>query len=186
MFEIRRGNRVSDLALDAVIATRRASALWWPTASGYREIATAALALAGRRATEGPTDLQLAAVAAAASRQGLVRAPIDPAGWLRLAWLARAEGSEAMAARLLAASFETGPYYPELAPARAKITLALWQVLTPHDRMAAGREIERLWQTDPDALLRLTSDRRAAIAVASALRSRDAIFEFFRRRRAGP
>lgn len=141
----------------------------------------AALVLGARSASIDQGASPSVALAEDSARQALGRAPVDPASWARLAWMAHAQGEDATAVRHLAASFATGPYYPELAPQRIEMSLALWRQLTPADRLVAGREIQDLWKRAPDALLRLTTDRRAVIAVVSALRNRDDIAGFVRR-----
>ncbi|GBD40921.1 hypothetical protein HRbin39_00293 [bacterium HR39] len=73
-------------------------------------------------------------------RSGLARDPADPAAWYRLALVETMRGRIEDAADALALSWRTGPWEPELAPARLRLALLHWPHLTEEARRRAGRE----------------------------------------------
>jgi hypothetical protein len=171
VFALRRGAPVSDDALAVLAETREATLRWWPDATAGRELAVAALRLGERARAE------------AASRGALARAPVEPNGWLRLAWLAWTGGAPpGRTAALLRASVATGPYEPALTALRARIALDLWPSLPLDARLALAGQIRHLWRDQPDALVGLATTRLAAIRIAEALGDREAIAAFVARR----
>jgi hypothetical protein len=163
---------VSDRALAVLAETRETTLRVWPDAVAGRELATAAVRLGERER------------ARAATRAHLARAPVDPAGWLRLAWLAWSDGAPtATTLELLQASIATGPYEPDMTPLRVRMALDLWPSLTPAERRALAPQVRHLWRDDPDALVALAGAPVTAIHIAEALNNRDAIAAFVERRR---
>src|SRR4051794_24839324 len=145
LFALRYGGSVSQDALAGLAENRAGTLGWWPTADAWRERAAAAFELAMRRRAEGVPDPVHIAIADEAGRQALARAPIDPQGWLRLAWLAWLDRDDAeQAAALLKVSVASGRYAPEIEAERVRLILAIWSKLDGDTRQPFGHQVRRL------------------------------------------
>lgn len=148
------GQLPSPAGLTRILDSRESALAWRDLPGAWVERATVTLALAQMAPPGDEERSVLLAKAASAYEQGLELAPVDPHGWLRLAFVLAEVGDFEAAAGAVDLSLITGPSVPELALPRSAIGLALWPLLEPRTRSRFAPEFARAVERNPDAFIR--------------------------------
>lgn len=194
MAAIQSGTPVSTAELRGLVASRELALEWVDDGKAHADVAAALTSLAAGEAPGSAAARELLGRAIGAMAAALARAPADPRGWLRLAYLATMlDGPTPRAARALQLSVRTGPYdTPEFLTLRLRLGLLHWPLFEPAERRRIEAQIRLLWREAPGTLVRLVVDAghyapivRSALAGLPGERARlDALVEETMRDRA--
>jgi hypothetical protein len=173
--------------LYGLIASRELALDWVDAGATHDEMATALSILASLEEPESEAERALLRRALAETEASLARAPADPRGWARLAYLRSllTAAPDPQAARALQLSLRTGPYErPDFLTLRLYLLLLNWPVMTGPERARAAGQMQLLWQEAPDELVTLAlepgfTDRMVA-ALAAAPRQRSDLLDAMR------
>ena len=141
----------------------------------WAELGHARLLLAYDVPAQSRPDLAIVRQARWAISKGLELAPVDPEGWVRLAYTEiLLSGSKQRAAGALSKSIDLARYAPRLTAPRLQLSLGVWPYFTEAGRVAVRDQIRLLWRDAPERLVALAvrSGRvgtvRAALATEPA------------------
>jgi hypothetical protein len=171
---------VSKTDLYGLIASRELALGWIDGSEANGDLAAALTVLASFERPEGEKERELLRRATAATEAGLARAPADPRGWTRLAYLRtlRAAAPDPRAAQALALSLATGRYdEADFLALRLHLMLLQGPLLPASARAEIGDQSRLLWQEAPGQLVELALEPGfpdiilAALADAPAVRS---------------
>jgi hypothetical protein len=152
---------VSAPDLYGLIASRELALDWIQAGGSYSDLAAARTLLASSAQPGSEKERDLLERAIAATAAGLARAPADPRGWTRLAYLRTLLKSEPdpQAAQALQLSLQSGRYQrPDFLTLRLYLLLLQWPLLPDAGRARIGDQIQLLWREAPDQLVRLARE----------------------------
>jgi hypothetical protein len=174
------GDPMSASDLYGLIASRELALRWVDSSEPYSDLASALMVLASLEEPESDKERALLERAIDAAEAGLARAPADPRGWTRLAYLRTLLGSapDRQAAQALALSLRSGRYdEPEFLAQRLHLILLHWPMMPAPARASLADQIRLVWQGAPEELTGLALEPGlpdtviAALADAPVLRS---------------
>ncbi len=167
--------------LYGLIASRELALDWVDAGATHDEMAAALAVLAALEEPASGAERALLGRALAETEASLARAPADPRGWARLAYLRSllTAAPDPQAARALQLSLRTGPYErPDFLTLRLYLLLLNWPVMTGPERARTAGQMQLLWQEAPDELVNLArepgfTDRMVAALAAAPPRQPD-------------
>jgi hypothetical protein len=173
--------------LYSLIASRELASGWVDAGATHDDMAAAYAVLASLKEPDSEAERALLQRALAETQASLARAPADPRGWARLAYLRTLLTAEPdrQAARALQLSLRTGAYErPDFLTLRLYLLLLHWPVMTDPERADAAGQMQLLWQEAPDDLVHLAlkpgfTDRTVA-ALANAPRVQSELLDVMR------
>lgn len=133
--------------LRRLIRSREASLRWRAKGRTATDLALARMMLGeGRAGAERAEPLVLAEEALV---RGLGLAPMNPYGWMRLAWIRMAQRRPAgEVAPALGLAVHTGPREERMNPLVAEAGLYAWSALDAGDRDRVADRVRQAWRTD--------------------------------------
>ena len=117
----------------------------------------------------GPGRTTLMAQAEKATVAGLARAPSQPSGWWRLAYLRNQRSDMAGAVRALRLSFLAGAFVPSIMKPRLEFAFRLLPAMDGEMRSLLLRQIRLAWVVEPDFVTGLSARPELAPMVKEAL-----------------
>ena len=168
---VHRGERLRTEQLAKAVVHLRRAARWEESGKLRAEIGLLLLVQARQTRRGDPNRVGLAKQAAKALREGLLRAPVQPHAWTRLAEARMIEtGPSSAAATALEQSLKTGAFVPVLTIRRLEFLLRNWAFLSQGARKDTGKQVRYAWRHGRERLIKLANRTPSRHLIGIALR----------------